>query len=125
MTITITPTAARAASLYDAATARLEVNPYLAGGMVFKFCAIDAVLAEPGVLGARWRVAAKKESSLFATPERTRRRWMDSTSWPTSAQRSWRFQGDRLGDGQPGAREGGTWPHNARGHSQLKTISRC
>jgi hypothetical protein len=69
MTLTITPTAARAASLYDAATARLESHPYSAGGMVFKFCAIEALLGEPGVLGARWRVAGKKESSLFATPE--------------------------------------------------------
>jgi hypothetical protein len=69
MTLTITPTAARAASLYDAATARLEAHPYSAGGMVFKFCAIDALLAEPGVLGARWRVAGKKEPSLFATAE--------------------------------------------------------
>ncbi len=69
ITLTITPTAARAASLYDATTARLEAHPYSAGGMVFKFCAIDALLGESGVLGARWRVAGKKESSLFATPE--------------------------------------------------------
>ena len=69
MTLTITPTAARAASLYDAATARLEANPYSAGGMVFKFCSIDTLLGEPGLLGTRWRVAGKMESSLFATPE--------------------------------------------------------
>jgi hypothetical protein len=37
--------------------------------MVFKFCAIDTLLGESGVLGARWRVAANKESSLFASPE--------------------------------------------------------
>jgi len=69
LTLTITPTAARAASLWDATTARLEAHPYSSGGMVFKFCAIDALLGESGVLGARWRVAGKKESSLFATPE--------------------------------------------------------
>jgi hypothetical protein len=37
--------------------------------MVFKFCAIDTLLGESGVLGARWRVAGNKESSLFASPE--------------------------------------------------------
>lgn len=69
MTLTITPTAARAASLYDAATARLEANPYSAGGMVFKFCAIDALLGDSGVFGARWRVAGKRESLGLASPE--------------------------------------------------------
>lgn len=37
--------------------------------MVFKFCAIDTLLGEPGVLGTRWRVAGLMESSLFASPE--------------------------------------------------------
>ena len=59
----------RTTSSTERAAARLAANPYSADGMVFKFCAIDALLAEPGVLGARWRVAGKKESSLFATPE--------------------------------------------------------
>jgi len=69
MILTITPTAARAASLWDATTARLEESPWSSGGMVFKFCAIDALLGEGGALGARWRVAGKKESCLFVTPE--------------------------------------------------------
>lgn len=69
MALTITPTAARAVSLWEATTARLKAHPWSSGGMVFKFCAIDALLGDPGVLGARWRVAGTKESTLFATPE--------------------------------------------------------
>jgi hypothetical protein len=69
VTLTITPTAARAASLWDATTVRLKEHPWSSGGMVFKFCAIDTLLGESGVLGARWRVAGNKESSLFASPE--------------------------------------------------------
>jgi hypothetical protein len=49
----ITPTAARAAGLCDATTAGLEPSPWSSGRIALKFCAIDTLLGESGLLGTR------------------------------------------------------------------------